>query len=61
MLKYYLGNMITKFLNLILILVFLSSCSAEKITAKSIIESTVSTGISKNPKSKSTTKKKSEN
>ncbi len=61
MLKYYLRSMIIKFLNLILILIFLSGCSPEKMTAKTIIESTVSTGISKNPKPKSTTKKKYEN
>tara|TARA_B100000579_G_scaffold434039_1_gene454016 strand:+ start:2389 stop:3537 length:1149 start_codon:yes stop_codon:yes gene_type:complete len=49
--------MFLKIFSFIFILIFLYGCNAEKMAAKSIIESSISTGISKNPKSRSASKK----
>ncbi len=53
--------MISKIFNLILILIFLCGCNPERMAAKTIIEQSVSTGISKEPKPRKTSKKKLEN
>ena len=61
MLKCYLFNMVTKIVNIILIFIFLCGCRAENFAAKKIIEDTISTGITKNPKSRSASNKKNQN
>ena len=53
--------MISKIFNLILILIFLCGCNPERMAAKTIIEQSVSTGISKEPKPRKASKKKLEN
>ena len=53
--------MISKIFNLILILIFLCGCNPEKMAAKTFIEQSVSTGISKEPKPRNASKKKFEN
>jgi len=53
--------MISKIVNFILILIFLSGCNPEKMAARKIIEDAVSTGITKNPKSRSASKKNNKN
>ena len=53
--------MISKILNLILILLFLYGCNPERMAAKTVIEQSVSTGITKDPKPRSASKKKFEN
>ncbi len=53
--------MISKILNLILILLFLYGCNAERMAAKTVIEQSVSTGITKDPQPRSASNKKYEN
>ena len=53
--------MISKIFILILILLFLYGCNPERMAAKTVIEQSVSTGITKDPKPRSASKKKYEN
>ena len=61
MLNCYLTNMISKIVNFILILIFLCGCNTERMAAKKILQETISTGISKDPKQRSASNKSYEN